>query len=312
MTGKLKEAKEYDTLTVNVMNTTFYISVTECKLKNWKDVINEWLNYIAKEWSRFRSDNELDQINQLKIGERIKVSPPLVDVLQHAESYRKNSDGLFSPYLLPQLQFHGYATSFPFQTANLIYGELPAVVEQDTSPFVFDMTLSSVERLASGQIDLGGIGKGYAVQAAAKWLKNTAEAKAGIVDGGGDITVWSDGRKIWNIGVAHPTDTDREMTQYRIKNGSLATSNIVYRSWVQGNKKKHHLINGKTGQPVNTNIIQATVMTSNCLDAEVMAKLCFMKTGQPLDSLLRTINPNYSILLVDEFGKTICPEGGAV
>jgi FAD:protein FMN transferase len=308
VTGKQKEAKEFDSLTVNIMNTTFYISVNDCQLKNWKDVMNGWLHYVANEWSRFRTDNELGRMNSLKIGEKMTVSPPLIDVLKHAEYYRQKSGGFFSPYLLSQLQFHGYAASFPFQTVNLVHGELPSVTDQETCPFHFNKTSSTVERMAPGQLDLGGIGKGYAVQAAVNWLKNIGGAKAGIVDGGGDITVWSDGRKTWKIGVAHPYDTEQEIAHYRMKNGSIATSNIVYRSWVQGNKKKHHLLDGKTGQPVNTSFIQATVVTDNCLDAEVMAKLCFMEDGQRLASMLRTINPNYSTLLIDEYGKTISPK----
>jgi FAD:protein FMN transferase len=312
VTDKREERKEIDSLTINIMNTAFYISVTDCLQKNWKDVISDWLHYVEKEWSRFRTNNELYRINQLKIGEKVIVSPPLIDVLQHAEYYRQKTGGFFSPYLLPQLQFHGYAYSFPFHSGNPANGKTPAVTDPETSLFRLDRKSSTVERLAPGQIDLGGIGKGYAVQSAANWLKNIGGAKAGIVDGGGDITVWSDGRKTWKIGVADPFNTDRDIAQYMLKNGSFATSNIIYRSWIQGNRKKHHLLNGKTGKPVGTTIIQATVITDNCLDTEVMAKLCFMETGQTLTSLLTSINSNYTILLVNENGKLIHSSGGAL
>ncbi|WP_066313732.1 FAD:protein FMN transferase [Bacillus sp. FJAT-29814] len=312
MIDKREERKELDCLTIQIMNTDFYIAVTDCLQKNWKDVISGWLHYVEKEWSRFRTDNELARINQLKTGEKVIVSPPLIDVLLHAESYRQKSGGFFSPYLLPQLQFHGYAHSFPFRLGKPETGKPPAVFDVQISPFRFNRKASTVERAAPGQIDLGGIGKGYAVQATANWLKNIGGAKTGIVDGGGDIIVWSDGSKTWTIGVANPHDTDLDITQYRIQNGSLATSNIIYRSWMQGNEKKHHLINGKTGQPVGTTIIQATAITDNCLDAEVMAKLCFMEKGQTLASLLTAINPNYTILLVNENGNMIHSSGGAL
>ena len=127
------------------------------------------------------------------------------------------------------------------------------------------------------RFNLGGIGKGYAVESAASWLKQFAGATNGIVDGGGDISVWSNDEKEWKIGISDPFDQDTDIKQITLKNGSIATSNIVYRSWWQGNQKKHHIINGKTGKPVDSEILQATVVTTNCLDAEVSAKLCFME-----------------------------------
>ncbi len=299
------EMDKLDTLTFEAMNTSFYFAVIECSIPNWKEVIQGWVQYVDKEWSRFVDDNELDFINRLEIGGKSSVTPPLLYVLLRAEEYRMRTNGLFSPYLLPQLEFHGYQHSFPFHSSSPIFPVMPPVYKNDSAPFIFDINFGIVERRANGQIDLGGIGKGYAVQAAARWLKMAGETKAGIVDGGGDITVWSNGEKDWKIGVAHPYEKEKEIAHFWIKNGSIATSNIVYRSWKQGNEQKHHLLNGKTGLPAVSDLIQATVITENCLDAEVMAKLCFMEKEDSLRKLLNGINPVYSLLLVKADGKII-------
>ena len=74
------------------------------------------------------------------------------------------------------------------------------MIDSKTSPFLFDPKQITVIRTSEGKVDLGGIGKGYTVQAAARWLKNIGGASAGMVDGGGDMTVWSDGLKEWKIG----------------------------------------------------------------------------------------------------------------
>lgn len=305
VTAKHEDLDEWNTLTFEAMNTTFYIEVSNCRLSNWREGIYAWVHYVEQEWSRFLPNNELDKVNQLEMTENMVLTPPLFDVLQSAEGYRRRTNGLFSPYLLPQMQYHGYDQSFPFSSSTTISQIMPAVFENEGNPFLFDIGTGTVTRIADGKIDLGGIGKGYAVQAAAHWLKKIGKAEAGIVDGGGDMTVWSNGQKEWKIGIAHPYQPDVEIAQFPITNGSIATSNIVYRSWNCGNQQKHHLLNGKTGFPVESNIVQATVITETCLDAEVMAKLCFMAEEERVTDLLNSIKPNSSFFLVTEKGTII-------
>lgn len=305
MTGKQADLNVLETLSFEAMNTTFYFAITSSEIPNWKEIIQGWVRYVEKEWSRFQMDNELGRVNQLGIGEEMTISPPLFDVLQMAEYYRKKTNGFFSPYLLPQMKYHGYEESFPFYSSRLTIQAMPHVYNEESPPFLFDYSTCTVAKVKEGQIDLGGIGKGYAVQAAARWLKNVGGASVGIADGGGDMTVWSDGNKEWKVGVADPFQRDVEIAQLRLKNGSVATSNVVYRSWTQGNKTKHHILNGKTGLSVESNIIQATVISDNCLDAEVAAKLCFMEEESNLKERLKILNPTCSFLLVNKNGKIV-------
>jgi thiamine biosynthesis lipoprotein len=277
--AKQEDLNPENILQLEAMNTTFYFQVVNCLNKDWKNVISDWIEYVEREWSRFRINNDLDCLNELSVGEQIMLPPPLFDIIQKAEDYRKKTKGLFNPYLLQQMKFHGYDQAFPFPFSSTLGKEyeFPNIYNQTDGPFEYDQESNTVKRIAPGKLDLGGIGKGYAVQSAGQWLKEIGQARAGIVDGGGDITVWSDGEKEWSIGVAHPYEKNKEIAQFRVKNASVATSNIIYRRWQQGNEQKHHLLNGNTGLPVESSIIQATVVSENLLDAEVAAKLCFME-----------------------------------
>jgi FAD:protein FMN transferase len=301
VTAKQEDPNSEYVMELEAMNTTFYFQVKNCLKKDWKNIISNWILYVEKEWSRFQIDNELYRLNELTVGEQMMVPPPLFDILQKAEDYRKKTNGLFSPYLFPQIRFHGYDQAFPFSSALSNEFELPSVYNRMDGPFEFDQDTNTVKRSSPGKLDLGGIGKGYAVQAAAQWLKEIGQAQAGIVDGGGDITVWSAGEKEWLIGVAHPFEKNKEIAQFRLKNGSIATSNIIYRRWKQGDVQKHHLLNGKTGLPVESSIIQATVVSENLLDAEVAAKLCFMEDHEN-EEFLKMERVNLTIL-VDKNGN---------
>lgn len=292
-----EDPKSVTELAFKAMNTDFFVSVSNSNISNWKEPILNWFEYVDREWSRFNHDNELARLNAIKIGQQITLSPPLFDVLQKADYYRLITEGLFSPYLMNNLNYHGYNRTFPFDKADVESQKEDSLVRDHL--FEFNSEQLSVTRVANGKVELGGIGKGYAVQSAMVWLKKFANAESGIVDGGGDISVWSEGTKEWKIGISDPFNPNKELKQISLKNGSIATSNILYRSWQQGDQRKHHILNGKTGQPVDTEIIQATVITTNLLDAEVGAKLCFIEKGPKLIKLLAEINPNNKIVLVN-------------
>ena len=299
------DLKSGNKLSFQAMNTNFFVSISNSSILNWKEHIVTWFEYVEKEWSRFRENNELSVLNNTKIGETLVLSPPLFDVLVKSDGYHQKTTGFFSPYLMEQIQHHGYDRSFPFVKSEVKEPKSFQSGANQTAPFKFNKAELSVTRVANGKVDLGGIGKGYAVESAANWLQRFADANYGIVDGGGDISVWSNGEKDWKIGIADPFDEKKEIKQITLKNGSVATSNIVYRSWKQGNEKKHHILNGQTGLPVDTGIVQATVVTSNCLDAEVCAKLCFMENGPALKELLTNISTNYKAVLIQRDGKLI-------
>lgn len=295
--------KSGNVLVFKAMNTDFYVEISNSTIVNWKEQLLEWFDYVDREWSRFNHDNELARLNGAKMGQTVMLAPPLFDVLQKAEYYRQRTAGRFSPYLLNLLQFHGYDQTFPFVIAKAAPQNKQELVQN--CPFIYDPEQNSATRIGEGQVELGGLGKGYAVEAAMVWLKNHAQAQSGIVDGGGDISVWSTGPKVWKIGIVDPYNPNRELRQITMKNGSIATSNIIYRSWQQGSEKKHHILNGKTGLPVKTDIIQATVITENCLDAEVAAKLCFMEKDKKLEENIRKFVQNFKCVLVNEQGRIL-------
>lgn len=295
-----EDHNEVDSITLNMMNTTFYIEIASNRRKDWKNSVISFLQYIEREFSRFRNRNELWQFNEAKRNTTIRVSPILYDLLKKADEYRQKTGGRFSPYLLTPLENHGYNQSFPFVTANNRAANLHYKTE--LHPLIFKEDYQ-ITKNTDQKIDLGGIAKGYAVEAVAKWIKQHTNCKYGIVDGGGDISVWSNGEKTWKIGIMDPFDEKKEIGSFSIQNGGIATSNIVYRSWIQNGMKKHHLLDGRTGMPVVTDIVQATVVTKHCLDAEVGAKICFMTNEESVDSILSNLTQKFHYVLVKSNGK---------
>jgi len=261
------------------MNTEFYLAMPKGVHFKWKEKAEKWLQYVAQEWSRFQPNNELSQLNDLKVGETLRISSSLFDCLVQANKYYQLSNGLFSPYLKRQLEQHGYNQSFPFDFAkSKAFQNQSLIVDQ---PFHF-LDGGQVMKVAQQEIDLGGFAKGYAIEKLANWLEQEVSSDYGLIDGGGDMKMWSSGEKTWTIGVADAWNIDKEISSIKMKTGAIATSNRVFRSWTQGTIKKHHLLNGQTGEIADTEVLQASVVTSSLCDAEVGAKLCFLMNEDEL------------------------------
>lgn len=273
----------HDTLMCHSMHTLFFIQLPLHAMKQYKDVLLQQLQFVDQEWSRFHESNELACINQQMIGQTRTISPLLYACLQQAHTYYVQTAGAFSPYLKQAMCTHGYNQTFPFTKATVTQQTLP--IQQ--TPFIF-LPSYRLQRVGIGEIDLGGFAKGFIIERLAMYLQQNGVTE-GMIDGGGDIRVWSSGQKTWKLAVANPYDQHKPpLTTITLQNGAVATSNRIYRSWHQGDVVKHHLLDGRTGEVCQSDIIQATVVTAHLTDAEVATKLCFLQQPLPFTTKVAT------------------------
>jgi thiamine biosynthesis lipoprotein len=122
-------------------------------------------------------------------------------------------------------------------------------------------------------VDLGGIGKGMAVDAAVERLRAAGVAVA-MVNAGGDLRVLGSppGAGAWPVAIDGPSGA----VTVPLARGALATSGIGRRRWRQGGVERHHLLDPRTGQPAWTGLWSVTVAAATCARAEVAAKTAFI------------------------------------
>jgi thiamine biosynthesis lipoprotein len=124
------------------------------------------------------------------------------------------------------------------------------------------------------RLDFGGLGKGYIVD----FLMNGlfAEIAECWISAGGDLTVkGSDQDTVgWKIGVQDPNTPEREIFSVWTKGGNcgIATSGIHKRKGGQSQAAWHHLIDPRTGLPVENNILAVTLIAPDAKKADVFAK----------------------------------------
>jgi len=78
------------------------------------------------------------------------------------------------------------------------------------------------------------------------------------------------------VSVAHPLWGD-EMVLIDIHDQALATSTTVRRSWRRGGRQLHHLIDPRTGEPADTDVVSVSVLADSAVTADVFAKAALIQ-----------------------------------
>lgn len=122
------------------------------------------------------------------------------------------------------------------------------------------------------QLDVGGIGKGYAADEVIQLLKKMGVASA-LVDMGGDITVSGapPDKAYWVLGFSYYNSLGEEaFTKLKLKNKSVATSGDLYQYFTVDGKRYSHIVDPSTGMAI-TNTIQVTTIAPTGAMADAYA-----------------------------------------
>ena len=223
--------------------------------------------------TRFDPRSELSLLNAAGGRPRV-VSDLLFTVLWTARLAAEATDGLFDPTLLRSLEAIGYDRDFAALAGAPVppmHGPIPST--GGWRGLELDRGRRTVRLPAGVGLDLGGLAKGMAVDAAIADLA-AREVTVAAVDAGGDLAVLGlpPGTEAWPIAIEAP-DGARHV---RLVSGALATSSIVRRRWRQGSVERHHLIDPRTGLPSKVLLSSTSVAAVTCAQAEVAAKVAFL------------------------------------
>jgi len=220
--------------------------------------------------SRFRPESELSRLNR-RAGRPASVGPLLFDAIEAALRAAAATGGAFDPTLGRQMAANGYGCSFGFPERVTVLGMPPAGPGGGWRNITVDATDRVVTLPVGIALDLGGIAKGMAVDAAARLLCDDG-VEAGLVSAGGDMRVAGHDGPGWQIGL---TDTagPRQVT---LSEGALATSSSTRRTWIHAGARRHHILDPRTGESAESGLRSVSVAARTCEQAEVAAKAAFV------------------------------------
>ncbi|MDA0680265.1 MAG: FAD:protein FMN transferase [Proteobacteria bacterium] len=236
---------------------------------------------IEDKFSRYLPGNIVDRINRGN-GEPVEVDEETANLIDFAATLTEMSEGLFditSGVLREAWKFDG-SDKLP-DTATVT-----SILER-VGWHKLDWSRPLLTLQSGMQIDLGGIGKEYAVDKAAALLRELTTDSC-LINFGGDIfaTGVSTDRRGWQVGIEAPDSDGRIASKIiHLKNGGLATSGDARRFLLKDGIRYGHILNPKTGWPVTNAPRSITVAADTCTQAGMLATLAMLR-GADAESFL--------------------------
>jgi thiamine biosynthesis lipoprotein len=225
-------------------------------------------------------------------------------VFRTAVDVERRSQGLVTPTVLDALVHAGYDRSFDQLLKAQPHrdpGEYPCVTSTEAIEWQADSRTIHLPPYL--HLDFGGVAKGWAAEQAMQRLKGYGPV---LVDAGGDIAIsgLQTGEQPWPVAIADPFQPDADLETLKLGRCGVATSGTDYRRWQQDGLWKHHIIDPRTGEPAETDVVSATVIAPNVVDAEMAAKVALISGSRSGMAWLEA-NPVFAGLLVLENGQRL-------
>jgi thiamine biosynthesis lipoprotein len=247
------------------------------------EIVFKEISRIENLISKYKPESEISQLNSQG---RFAVSPEVKYLLLRAKEFWLASDGAFDITVGPLMDLWGFTTKKFRQPAD---DEIRAAMQFiGTNKIIFQPTNNVVEfNLRGMEVDLGAIGKGYALDCAIAALQK-AGIKNCLINAGGQIHClgFNDG-KPWRVAVKNPRGKD--MVEFiELTNKAVATSGDYEQFFIAGDKRYSHIMNPKTGYPSESGVISATVIAEDGITADFLAtSIVVLGKGESLTLLKR-------------------------
>lgn len=250
------------------------------------------IDRLEDELSRFHPNSDIAKINTLAIGEELRLSQDSFDALKAANHIYNITNGIFDI------------------TAGNIIDSWKNKVDSGTNDengissnnigmdkIIIDEVNHSLNILSDDLlIDLGGFGKGYAIDVACELLEEWEIENALIHSGGSTVKGIGnlDGFEGWPISISNPSNPSQTIAEILLKNNSLSGSGV---------QKGAHIINPKTNLPVD-----------NCSGAWAIAESAATSDAMSTTFMIMSTNEISEFCNNNEFvsGLVVLKEAGSV
>ncbi|MDF0544893.1 FAD:protein FMN transferase [Sphingobium sp. H39-3-25] len=226
---------------------------------------------IERKYSRYRADSLLSRVNA-DAGRPVPIDSETHGLLHYADQCWRLSDGLFdvtSGVLRRVWKFDG---SDKVPAPDAVAAVMP-LIGWDKVELSADLV-----RLREGmEIDLGGLGKEYAVDRVALMLAAHTDLPV-LVNFGGDLRVSGPRRdgEPWLIAIEAVRDGDEKPAMLELRGGALTTSGDARRFLLRDGVRYSHILDPRTGWPVTNPPHSVTIAAATCLEAGIMSTLAML------------------------------------
>lgn len=231
--------------------------------------LSQSVKSLDKELSAVDENGRIYKLNQKGSG---KLSYDAEKLLKESLALCESTDGELDVTVLPVVKEWGFI--------NQEY-RVPASTEIKKALKKVDYRKISLRngsvKLNGCQLDLGAVAKGYAADKSVKLLSENGVETALLNLGGTIAAVGSkpDGT-LWKVGVADPANPSDYVGFVSCKDKVVATSGGYERYFEQYGKRYIHIIDPKTGLPVDNGVASVTIISDSGVLGDALSTALFV------------------------------------
>jgi thiamine biosynthesis lipoprotein len=247
----------------------------------------------------YREHSEVSRLNRRAADEAVVVEPRLFRLLKLAVEIHDATEGAFDITAGPLTKVWGF-----YRRAGRIPTdeELREARECVGSRWLeLDSEAQTVRFLKPGvEINLGAIGKGYALDRCAEWF--LAAGIENYVLHGGMSSVLARGNRAgakqpgWTVGVVHPQRLEKRLAEIYVHDRALGTSGAGTQFFHHQGKRYGHILDPRTGWPAE-GVLSATVLAPTAAEADALATAFYVLGAEKAVAFCET-RPGVAALLV--------------
>jgi thiamine biosynthesis lipoprotein len=247
--------------------------------------------------SVFRATSTISEINRRAAHEPVVVPADVMDLLAACEQIHRQTGGAFDITTTPLSRCWGFLQRegrLPepdeIEAARLLIGLDAVRLDPDDGSVAFDRP--------GIELNLGAIGKGYALDRAASVLRASGVAHALLSAGRSSLVAMGGRGGGWLIDLVSPLVAGHPIARLRLRDAAVGTSGAGQQFVVADGRRYGHVIDPRTGWPA-AGVVSASVVASNAARADALST-AFLIGGIDLatrycaeyDSVLALITPN--------------------
>lgn len=264
------------------------------------DKAEQICHYYEGIFSAHDAASKLYQINHRLPGtSEVFVDEDLAKVIQKGLHYSTLSEGAFDITMLPVQNL------WDFTAENPILPSDDALVKSLQNVGYQHLTLDeNILHFANDYVmlDLGAIAKGYIADVIKEELVQGGVQSA-IINLGGNILCI--GKKLnhqdFVIGLNMPDKEKGELAGYvKVNDQSVVSSGVYERHFVIDGKNYHHILDSKTGYPVQNGLVQVSILAKNSVDADALSTLCFVLGVEQAKNIVESMEDTYAFFLKED------------
>jgi thiamine biosynthesis lipoprotein len=258
----------------------------------------------------YRDHSEVSRLNRTAASEPVQVEQQLFDLFMRCCSWTRETEGAFDIATGALIKAWGF-----YQRERRVPTHRERVEAMSRTGFrhvILDAESRAVKYRHTGlELNLGAVGKGYALDRAAQLLREKWDVKSALLHGGGS-SVYAIGHppgdiRGWPVRLRHPFEPDSSLGTMWLKNRGQGTSAATYQFFEYKGKKLGHLLDPRTGWPASGTAC-ASVLAATAAEADALSTAAFVLGRTRTEQLVRHKPEIGAVVLIDRVNGVPAPD----